>query len=121
MVRNYKKTGKKNDYTMEFKLAVINTYNTVAKQSCTATGRIHDINESTIRGWIAKPTQQPKVGRKPVLDEDEERHIVDICLILSESGLPMGREDIKTIVEQYCAKVNKPVHLRKVDLVKTGC
>ena len=96
MVRHYKPTGAKKAYTEDHKETALELCKT---KPVTQVSKELGIPRSTIRGWVANPNIKLGPGHKTVFEPWEENLIVDVIVYLGDQGFPMGREEVKDMVQ----------------------
>ena len=96
MVRHSKQTGAHKVYTEDQKEAALELFKT---KKITQVSRELGIPRSTLRGWVANPNIKLGSGHPTVFEPWEENLIIDVIVYLGEQGFPMGREEIKNMVQ----------------------
>ena len=104
MVRHSKQTGAHKVYTEDQKEAALELFKT---KKITQVSRELGIPRSTLRGWVANPNIKLGSGHPTVFEPWEENLIIDVIVYLGEQGFPMGREEIKNMVQNYVKSSGK--------------
>jgi hypothetical protein len=100
MVRYYKAKGIKSTFSDE---ALRNALQDLAenKNSIRKTAEAYGIPYSTLRDHHKGLVQKRFAGRPTVLTYQEEREIVQSCIVLQEMGFPLDRSSLASVVSDY--------------------
>ena len=99
MVRVYKPQGKKKRWTMEQKRSLLARYK-AGTSSVKTFCRENDIPYQTFRDWLQDEQRTAGSGTTTALSPAIERLLVTLVVMLSASGVPMGRNMLPKLVEK---------------------
>ena len=110
MVRNYKRKGEKGKWYEEDTTAAINAVK-VEKMTVYKASKQFKIPRETLQSCvIGSVSLHTRAGRPTTLRKDEEAKIGEACQICAEWGFGLWKEDLKTVVADFCrtTKRNNP-------------
>ena len=105
MPRTYK-IKKRPSYTKDELLAAVEKVNKT-RVSIYKAAREFKIPEETLRRWVRSPPTHVGAGRNTVLSNEEEGLIVSAIDYVSRCGFPIGRNDIRNMVQSYVNSIRR--------------
>ena len=108
MVRSYQKKEARNQWE---EVDIMAATDAVHSQQMTLSGsaKHYSVPRETLRRRVTgKVSMNARIGRPTVLMKDEEDEIVETCQVFAEWGFGLQKDDIKSVVAQFCQHSNRP-------------